>query len=58
MQINYHLVLTKIQKLQNWKKKKTLISIPFCTDQNTQNHSIWLIHGRYLNRYEMLMFPY
>ena len=22
MQINYHLVLTKIQKLQNWKKKK------------------------------------
>ena len=28
MQISYHFVLTKIQKLQNLKKKKKLFSVP------------------------------
>ena len=31
MQISYHSVLTKIQKLQNFKKKKKLFSVPVGT---------------------------
>ena len=47
MQISYHSALTKIQKLQNLKKKKKIMYWPVLPEI-----------GRYLNQYEMLTFRY
>ena len=48
MQISYHSTLTKIQKLQNYKKKKKKKKL--CTDRYLPKI------GQYLNRYKMLTF--
>ena len=50
MQTSYHFALTKIQKLQQQKKK--LFSVPADIARN------WPLHGRYLNQYEILVFRY
>ena len=47
MQISYHSFLTKIQKLQNLKKKKK----NFCTGQYARYRPVLLSIGRY-GRYE------
>ena len=47
MQISYHSALTKIQKLQNLKKKKKLF---FCTGRLVRYRQV---HGRYFFRYEI-----
>ena len=52
MQISYHSVLTKIQKLQNFKKKKKNIFLYQLVLPKIDQY------GRYLNRYETLMFQY
>ena len=62
--ISYHSALTKIQKLQNLKKKKNFFLYRLVRPvpaSIAQNQSKWPIHdryGRYLNRYETLMFRY
>ena len=43
MQISYNFVLTKIQKLQNLKKKKTF----FCTDRYARYRLVLPEIGRY-----------
>ena len=42
MQISYHFTFTKIQKLQNWKKKKKeeVISLPANTPGTGQNKQV------------------
>ena len=67
IQISYHFALTKIQKLQNLKKKKKqkknkkknlflYRSVRLVSAGIARNWRVWSIHGRYLNRYETLMF--
>ena len=51
MQINYHFSPTKIQKLQNLKKKKKKILYQSILPKIGR-------YGRYLNRYETLIFWY
>ena len=43
MQISYHSVLTKIQKLQNFKKKKKLFFVSAGTPDIAQNWPTWLV---------------
>ena len=53
-QVSYHFSLTKIQKLQNFKKKKKkkrLFPVPTNMPKIGQ-------YGRYLNRYEIVVFQY
>ena len=53
MQISYHSTQTKIQKLQNLKKKKKFVPAGIA-----RNWLVWPVHGRFLNWYETLMFRY
>ena len=55
MQINYHFVVTKIKKLQNFKKKKKNFFLyrPVLPEIGRYG---W--YGRYLNWYETLIFRY
>ena len=48
MQISYHSALTKIQKLQNFKKKKKKLF--FCIGQLVRYRPV---HGRYFFWYEI-----
>ena len=52
MQISYHSTLTKIQKLQNYKKNIYIYIYILCTDRYLPKI------GQYLNRYKMLTFWY
>ena len=54
MQISYHSVLTKIQKLQNLKKKKKkLFSVPVSIAQNWLVRLVQGQYGQYFFRYEI-----
>ena len=54
IQISYHYILTKIQKLQNFKKKKKTF---FCTGWYARYRSVLLEIGRY-GRYGRYFFGY
>ena len=56
MQINYHSALTKIQKLQNLKKKKNFFlyrPIRLILAGIARNWLVWPVYGRYFFRYEI-----
>ena len=54
IQISYHSILTKIQKLQNFKKKKKkkLFSVPAGTVGIARNWPVRCRYGRYFFRYK------
>ena len=52
IQISYHSILTKIQKLQNLKKKKKLFSVPAGIARNWPIQPVQGWYGWYFFRYE------